>query len=233
MNLPLQKKTTVSEENYAGMLQKCLDVWTVLTRRKTIDSKTLSDSKLRRKLSLIDLLGFGVGGSIGLGVFAVLPFVIRNEAGPSTVLSISFAALGAILSDDVLSINNPNFADYLSRIYPSELEVKETKETNNSASCLDIILSYETDGNMNTSVYDKLDDFSFSITHFPFLSSNIPSSPAYGMHISQLIRYARVSSKYTDFALRARRLSDKLLSQGYVFDRLTSSLRKFYDPYDP
>ncbi|KAK3084986.1 hypothetical protein FSP39_022451 [Pinctada imbricata] len=33
--------------------------------------------------------------------------------------------------DDVLSINNPKFADYLSRIYPSELEVKETTETNN------------------------------------------------------------------------------------------------------
>ncbi|KAK3103646.1 hypothetical protein FSP39_020733 [Pinctada imbricata] len=46
--------------------------------------------------------------------------------------------------------------------------------------------------------------------------------------ISQLIRYAKASTKYTDFVLRARRLSDKFLSQGYVCDRLTSSLRKFY-----
>ncbi|KAK3102509.1 hypothetical protein FSP39_011878 [Pinctada imbricata] len=30
--------------------------------------------------------------------------------------------------DDVFSINNPKFADYLSSIYPSELEVKETTE---------------------------------------------------------------------------------------------------------
>ena len=133
--------------------------------------------------------------------------------------------------DDVLSINNPKFADYLSRIYPSELEVKETTETNNSASYLDIMLSYDTDGHMNTSLYDKRDDFNFSITNFPFLSSNIPSSPAYGVFISQLIRYARASTKYTDFVLRARRLSDKLLSQGYVCDRLTSSLRKFYGRY--
>ncbi|KAK3083765.1 hypothetical protein FSP39_002807 [Pinctada imbricata] len=133
--------------------------------------------------------------------------------------------------DDVLSINNPKFADYLSSIYPSELEVKETTETNNSASYLDIMLSYDTDGHMNTSLYDKRDDFNFSITNFPFLSSNIPSSPAYGVFISQLIRYARASTKYTDFVLRARRLSDKLLSQGYVCDRLTSSLRKFYGRY--
>ncbi|KAK3106117.1 hypothetical protein FSP39_013091 [Pinctada imbricata] len=84
---------------------------------------------------------------------------------------------------------------------------------------------------MNTSLYDKRDDFNFSITNFPFLSSNIPSSPAYGVFISQLIRYARASTKYTDFVLRARRLSEKLLSQGYVCDRLTSSLRKFYGRY--
>ncbi|KAK3100068.1 hypothetical protein FSP39_014237 [Pinctada imbricata] len=80
-------------------------------------------------------------------------------------------------------------------------------------------------------LYDKRDDFNFSITNFPFLSSNIPSSPAYGVFISQLIRYARASTKYTDFVLRARRLSDKLLSQGYACDRLTSSLRKFYGRY--
>ena len=133
--------------------------------------------------------------------------------------------------DDVLSINNPKFADYLNRIYPSELEVDETTETNNSASYLDILLSYDTDGHMNTSLYDKRDDFNFSITNFPFLCSNIPSSPAYCVFISQLIRYARASTKYTDFTLRARRLSDKLLSQGYVCDRLTSSLRKFYGRY--
>ncbi|KAK3109031.1 hypothetical protein FSP39_021508 [Pinctada imbricata] len=132
---------------------------------------------------------------------------------------------------DVLSINNPKFTDYLSSIYPSELEVKETSGTNNSASYLDIMLSYDSDGHMNTSLYDKRDDFNFSITNFPFLSSNIPSSPAYGVFISQLIRYVRASTKYTDLVLRARRLSDKLLSQGYVFDRLTSLLRKFYDRY--
>ena len=44
---------------------------------------------------------------------------------------------------------------------------------------------------LRTSLYDKRDDFNFHIINFPFLSSNIPSSPAYGVFISQLIRYAR------------------------------------------
>ena len=64
------------------------------------------------------------------------------------------------------------------------------------------------------------DDFNFHITNFPFLSSNIPSSPAYGVFISQLIRYARAFSSYECFILRAARLSSKLLGQGYVMERL-------------
>ena len=87
------------------------------------------------------------------------------------------------------------------------------------------------DGQLHTSLNDKRDDFNFHITNFPFLSSNIPSSPAYGVFISQLIRYARASSSYECFILRAVRLSNKLLGQGYVKERLRSSLRKFYGRY--
>ena len=63
--------------------------------------------------------------------------------------------------------------------------------------------------------------------------------PAYGVFISQLIRYARARSSYECFILRAVRLPNKLLGQGYVKERLRSSLRKFsgrygdlFKPYD-
>ena len=49
--------------------------------------------------------------------------------------------------------------------------------------------------------------------------------------ISQLIRYARACSSYECFILRAARLSSKLLGQGYVMERLKSSLKKFYGRY--
>ena len=133
--------------------------------------------------------------------------------------------------DDVLSINNPDFENYLGQMYPAELEIKNTTESNTSASYLDLLLSIESDGQLRTSLYDKRDDFNFHITNFPFLSSNIPSSPAYGVFISQLIRYARACSSYECFILRAARLSSKLLRQGYVKERLKSSLRKFYGRY--
>ena len=67
----------------------------------------------------------------------------------------------------------------------------------------------------------------FNITHFPFLSSNIPTSPAYGVFISQLIRYAPACSSCGCFILSATRLSNKLLEQGYVKKRLKSSLWSF------
>ena len=77
-------------------------------------------------------------------------------------------------------------------------------------------------------ISNKLSHNSSSNTN---LSSNIPSSPAYGVFISQLIRYARACSSYECFILRARRLSSKLLKQGYIVERLKSSFRKFYGRY--
>ena len=116
-------------------------------------------------------------------------------------------------------------------MYPAELEIKDTTESATSASYLDLLLSIGRDGQLLTSIYDKRDDFNFHITNFPFLSSNIPSSPAYGVFISQLLRYSRACSSYECFILRARRLSSKLLKQGYLAERLKSSFRKFYGRY--
>ena len=80
-------------------------------------------------------------------------------------------------------------------------------------------------------VRDQRDDFNFHITNFPFLSSNIPSSPAYGVFISQLMWYARACPSYECFILRAARLSCKHLGHGYGRERLKSSLRKLYGRY--
>ena len=133
--------------------------------------------------------------------------------------------------DDVLSINNPELENYLGQLYPAEPEIKDTTVSTTSASYLDLLLSIGRDVQLNTSIYDKRDDFNFHITNFPFLSSNIPSSPAYDVFISQLIRYTRACSSYECFILRARRLSINLLKQGYLAERLKSSFRKFYGRY--
>ena len=86
--------------------------------------------------------------------------------------------------DDVLSINNPDLENYLGQMYFPELEIKDTTESNKSASFLYLLQSISRDGHLCTFLYDKRDDFNFHIKNFPFLSSNIQSSPAYGVFIS-------------------------------------------------
>ena len=59
-------------------------------------------------------------------------------------------------------------------------------------------------GKLSTRLYDQRDDFNVPIVNFPFLRSNTPYGPAYGAYVSQLIRYARASSKYQGFVGRGK-----------------------------
>jgi len=67
-----------------------------------------------------------------------------------------------------------------------------------------------------TKLYDKRDDFNFPIVSFPFICSNIPAAPAYGVYISQLIWYSTACSSYQDFLDRGLLLTRKLLNQGFL-----------------
>ena len=123
------------------------------------------------------------------------------------------------------------FGDYLHCIYQNELEVKDTTDTQKSASYLDLHLEIENGGRLKTTFYDKGEDCTFPIVHFLFISSNIPASQAYGVYISQLVCYSRACAQYSNFLDRAQLLTQKLLKQGYVVPRLKSSLQKLYRRY--
>jgi hypothetical protein len=81
--------------------------------------------------------------------------------------------------DNVVSLNNSRFGDIADRIYPIELEIKDTTDTDTSASYLDLHLEIDSEGRLRTKLYDKRDYFNFSIVNFPFICSNIPAAPAY------------------------------------------------------
>jgi hypothetical protein len=57
--------------------------------------------------------------------------------------------------DDVLSINNPRFAEFLLLIYPSELEIKETTDTASSASIVDIYLEFDDSGQLSKVFFEN------------------------------------------------------------------------------
>jgi len=65
--------------------------------------------------------------------------------------------------DDVLSLNNSRFGDFVDRIYPIGLEIKDTTDTDRSASYLDLHLEIDSEWRSRMQLYDKRDDFNFPI----------------------------------------------------------------------
>ena len=133
--------------------------------------------------------------------------------------------------DELIVFNNKKFIDYAKDIYPSELNVEKANRLDDQANYLDLTFIIGNNNRLYTKLYDKRDDFNFHIVNFSFLSSNIPSSPSYGVYISQLIRYARCCTYYDDFGYRHKPLVNRLLSQNYKVNRLRNSFQKCYGQY--
>ena len=64
-------------------------------------------------------------------------------------------------------------------------------------------------GMLQVKLYDIRDDFTFPIVSFPFICSNIPASPAYGIYISLPIRYSRAWAHYNNLLDRGQLLTQK------------------------
>ena len=111
-------------------------------------------------------------------------------------------------TDDLIAFSNKKVLDYLKEIHPSQLTVEKTNKSDHLADFLDLTFIIDSGGRFSTRLYDRCDDFDFHIVNFPFLSSNIPSGPSYGVYISQLMRYARCLSPFYDFRYRHKCLVD-------------------------
>ena len=112
--------------------------------------------------------------------------------------------LTSLYFDDLISINSPRFIQFLKDIYPEELVVSEISESRNVVSYFDLLIGIS-NGDFVCSIFDKRDAFDFDIVNFPDLSGDIPTAPAYGTYISQLIRYNRACHNYDNSTFHACR----------------------------
>ena len=187
---------------------------------------------------LVDNIYVGFGGQlfqqmvgIPLGTNCALPFAdlflysYENEGKRKLARKFN---LSYRYIDDLIFFNNKRFKEFISDIYPKELTISETTESISVASYLDLLFTRDKSNNITTKFFDRRNAFGFHIVNFPFMSSNIPSAPACGVYASQLIRYVRCFSNYSDFLLRHRALVTRLLSQGYKVNRLSSTFKTFY-----
>ena len=76
--------------------------------------------------------------------------------------------------DDITTINDDGFFELnYTDIYPDSLNLKKINTSNLKADVLDISISINNDFTYTSKVYDKRDDFNFSIINFPHMKSNI------------------------------------------------------------
>ena len=59
------------------------------------------------------------------------------------------------------------------------------------------------------------------------MCSNIPAKPTYGVYVSQLIRISRICDNYVSFVKRHRLLTERLIKQGFWYNKLSISFKKF------
>ena len=76
-----------------------------------------------------------------------------------------------------------------------------------------------TNGIVSFKLYDKRDGYNFEIVNFPFLDTDVPHSPSYGVYISQLIRVLMLVTQF---------MTAKLLKQGYQYHKIRKAFSKFY-----
>ena len=129
--------------------------------------------------------------------------------------------------DDIFNIDNLYFDSMIPSIYPKELKLIKANISDDSAAFLDLDISIN-NGKISTKIYDKRDDFDFNIVNYPHLDGDVPRATSYGVYISQLIRFARACSSIDDFNNRNRIISEKLLKQGYRYNKLRKTFAKFY-----
>ena len=121
--------------------------------------------------------------------------------------------------NDLLNIDNNFFDSMVNHIYPSELQWNKA-----NPHFLDLHLSIS-DGFVKTKIFDKRDDFDFDVVNFPFLDGDVPRSTSYDVYMSQLIRFAHVSSYVDDFNICNKVLTAKLLRLGFIY--IINFVRRF------
>ena len=107
--------------------------------------------------------------------------------------------------DDICVVNNSFFDRQLHKIFPDSLIANRSGNDCTVAAYLDVLVSVGQNG-FSTSVYHKVDDFSFSVVLYTFPGNNVPINMGYNVFSSQQLRFARICSVKDDFVERAEKV---------------------------
>ena len=129
--------------------------------------------------------------------------------------------------DDLLTVNDDDFfAQNYKDIYPPELQLN-LESSGNEVSFLDLHLT-KVDRRVDIKLFDKRDDFPFSIVRLPYACSNIPTSMFYSSIGAEITRIGRICSCLDSFLVSGRQLVDRALKQGAKCEKLEKTFKKCY-----
>ncbi len=74
----------------------CTNLIDKMRRKKLLQD--VMETPLKRCLNTLDLVLLGIGHMVGAGIFVITGTIVKNEAGPGTILSYLFAGIAAGLS---------------------------------------------------------------------------------------------------------------------------------------
>ena len=127
--------------------------------------------------------------------------------------------------DDECNLNDSGeFSKSYSDIYPQELQLK-CEHQGTHATFLDLVISV-VDNVFVYKLFDKRDDFPFTIVRMPDLSGNLPSYVFYGSVMSEFLRIARCTLLLSDFIPRANALYKRMVNQGGSQNVVLRQIRK-------
>ena len=129
--------------------------------------------------------------------------------------------------DDLLTVNDDNFFEQNYKdIYPPELQLN-LESTGNEVSFLDLHLS-KVDRQVDIKLFDKRDNFPFSIVRLPFSCSNIPTTMFYASIGAEITRIGRICSNVNSFLVSGRQLVQRALKQGAKCKKLDKIFKKCF-----
>ena len=101
--------------------------------------------------------------------------------------------------DDLIVFeDNRVFETVINEIYPPVMELENTNLSPNKVNYLDMTISVFR-GKYSYKSFDKRNDFGFEIINYPNIKGNIPRVPAYGIFVSQLVRFCTINKSVHHF----------------------------------
>uniref|UniRef100_A0A8R1U5W9 Reverse transcriptase domain-containing protein n=1 Tax=Pristionchus pacificus TaxID=54126 RepID=A0A8R1U5W9_PRIPA len=156
---------------------------------------------------------------------------IRNNIRIGHTLSFSLNRTFRYI-DDLFHISDKTdeFMRITTDMYHHSLTLEQTNTSPKESAFLDMSVAVTNSGTVRTSLYNKTDDYSFSVVRYPHYESNIPISMGLNTLHGEIIRIFRNCSLFEHFLERTRQLAHYFLQIKYpkeiLYSRLYSTLNR-------